>query len=342
MPKEITHIHVAEKIRDRMPDSLRTLLHKEDRPYSFGSMSPDPYYYDIRLPLEKKQHLELGEIIHGRYGNDNSLHVLWMLERCVELNKETPNSVAPLFAFLCGYLTHVAADTIFHPYVYSVSGNYYHHDPEERATAEGRHRLFETLLDYHILGLRNQSLQDFQLLERLNPGKHQKDLLQFFSKGMSNAVTAEGKPLPEPEDIHWITERSFKRSRTMIGLFQNKPLVGGLQRLNRKLNGKISHIAYLGYVRNHQAKDKLHFTKLDPTPHPVTGEDYGGPVPDLIERSTVRGKEFLDVCWRRLTGEASAETAQKVLRPLSLNNGLEMTPTEQMIHYKIHPALNLV
>ena len=325
-----------------MDHTVRNLLHRNDRPYSFGSMSPDLYYYDIRLPLEKKHDLELGEIIHGRYGNDNSMHVLWMLERCVQIKEKNPASLEPLFAFLCGYLTHVAADTIFHPYVYSVSGNYYDPNPAERATAEGRHRLFETLLDFHILKLRNQSLKDFQLLERINPKEHKKDLLEFFSKGMSHANGPDGQSMPEMNSIHWITERSFHRSRTMIGMFQNRPLVAGLKSLNKRMNGKISHIAYLGYVRNHVASNEIHFSELNPAPHPVTGADYGGPVPELIERSTRRGKDYLDVCWRRLSGEVSAETAREVLRPLSLNNGLEMTPTEEMVHYRIHPALNLV
>ena len=342
VPKEITHIHVAEKIRERMQEPVKSLLTRQDRPYSFGSMSPDLYYYDIRLPLEKKHNLELGEIIHGRYGNDNSMHVLWMLERCVEIKEKNPDSLEPMFAFLCGYLTHVAADIVFHPYVYSVSGNYYDPDPKERSTAEGRHRLFETLLDFHILNLRNQSLQDFQLLERINPGKHKDNLLGFFSKGMSNASSVKLPTMPEAEDIHWITERSFRRSRTMIGLFHNRPLVAGLNSLNWKMQGKISHIAYLGYVRKHRASDLLQFSSLEPTPHPVTGQDYGGPVPGLIEESTELGKDYLDVCWRRISGEASAETARKVLRPLSLNNGLEKTPTEKMVHYKIHPALNVV
>lgn len=342
MPKEITHIHVAEKIRERMPNPLRSLLEKEDRPYSFGSMSPDLYYYDVRLPLEKKHSLELGEVIHGRYGNDNSVHVRWMLEQCVRIKEESPGSLEPLFAFLCGYLTHVAADTVFHPYVYSVSGNYYHPEPEERTRAEGRHRLFETMLDFHILQLRNQSLQDFRLLDRINPGNHKNSLLQFFSQGMSNAVDAKGHSMPEPTSIHWITERSYKRSRTMIGLFHNRPLLKGLRTINRRLNGKISHIANLGYIGTHPARGQLNFSALPPAPHPVTGDEYGGPVPNLIERSVQRGHDMLDVCWKRLSGEASQETAEKVLRPLSLNNGLEMTPTESMIHYSINPTLNLL
>ena len=325
-----------------MPDPCRSILEKHDRPYSFGSMSPDLYYYDVRLPLEKRHDLELGEIIHGRYGNDNSVHVLWMLERCVTLKEEAPSSLPPLFAFLCGYLTHVAADTVFHPYVYSVSGNYYHSDLAERTNAEARHRLFETMLDFHILNMRNQSLRDFRLLNRINPGKHKNDLLQFFSHGMANAVDEEGRNMPDPSNIHWITERSFKRSRTMIGMFHNRPLLRGLRTLNRRMNGKISHISNLGYVRNHPAQQQLRFTELGPAPHPVTGEDYGGPVGELLERSTTRGKDFLDVCWRRLSGEVSKETAANVLRPFSLNNGLEKTPTEKMVHYSINPALNLL
>lgn len=342
VPKEITHIHVAEKIRERTGERLRKILTDHDRAYSFGSMSPDLYYYDVRLPLEKKHDLELGEVIHGRYGNDNSMHVLWMLEKCVQLKQESPSSLDSTFSFLCGYLTHVAADTIFHPYVYSVSGNYYHPDLEERTRSEGRHRLFETMLDFYVLKLRGQKLADFQLLERLNPGQAKSDLLKFFSQGMSHAVDAAGQTMPAMQDIHWITERSFKRSRTMIGMFHNRPLLKGLHMLNKKLNGKISHIAHLGYIYDHAAEDRLDFNALETAPHPVTGEEYGGPVPGLIENSTKRGLKFLDVCWRRLAGETSAEDARKVIRPMSLNNGLEFTPTEEMVHYRINPLLNIV
>jgi hypothetical protein len=55
-------------------------------------------------------------------------------------------------ALLIGMLSHMAADSCFHPLVYHATGNYYDPDPVKRSLCIQRHRGFEAALDVYLAG----------------------------------------------------------------------------------------------------------------------------------------------------------------------------------------------
>lgn len=334
MPKEITHIHIAELIRDALPEKLAHTLNQHSHTYQFGSMSPDMYYYDITLPFEKKPDLEYGEYIHGRYGNDNSVHVLWMIEQTRKIRLDRPAEADARLAFLCGYLTHVAADVIFHPYIYSVSGNYYDPDPEKRKQAEIRHRMFETCLDFYILGLRGQTLDEFGLLDRIRLDRNWKNpILEFYGTSLKEHGAGD--------EVTRFSKRAFHKSRMIIRMFQSAFVGGLLVRLNRPLNGKLSIFSNLCYGK-HTMKGKIDYANLEPAVHPVTAEPYDGRLPVLLKKSVTLGQKLCEAAWLRVKDEISEKQAGKVLKPYSLNNGLVCTPNEDMIYYDLREELNTI
>ena len=55
------------------------------------------------------------------------------------------------FAFVCGFLSHMALDIVFHPWVYAVTGPYYDADPVRQANSQMCHRLVKSWLDLAML-----------------------------------------------------------------------------------------------------------------------------------------------------------------------------------------------
>lgn len=337
MPKEISHIHIAGIVAERCHPELRPHLLKNERVYNFGSVAPDLFYYDSTIFGEKSK-VAWGEIIHGRDAEDTMLHVVALLDQSRTLRESDPLRSSQLLAFACGFLTHIAADTIFHPYVYSSTGNYYAPDPLERKHAESRHRLFETCMDYHILGLRNQSLQEFRLSARIAlSSEEKKAILPAYADALR---TAHGVDV-DADHVRRIVQRAYRKANRIIGLFQNRPLSRFVVWLNRRLNGAFDTIANAGYGP-HRARAHLDFEKLPATPHPVTGEQMtGGDVRDLIEKAVARAMHFVDVSFDFREGRIDLTDLRSVLRPLSLNNGLEQVRTDAMQYSRVLPALLL-
>ncbi len=334
MPKEISHVHIAEIIAGRCP-KLRPHAEQHSRIYNFGSVAPDLFYYDSTLFGEPSR-IAWGEIIHGRDAEDTMLHVVALLDQSMRCAQDDPTRSSQLLAFACGFLTHIAADTIFHPYVYSATGNYYAPDPLERKHAESRHRLFETCMDYHILRLRNQSLRDFRLSAQISllPAE-QKVILPAYADALRTGHNVD----VDPDHVVRIVQRSYRKASRILRLFQNQTLARLAVGLNRRLNGAFDTIANAGYGP-HRARTVLDFERLPSLPHPVTGKPMpGGSVKDLIEKAVIRGTSFVNAALDYSAGEMDRSSLRRVLRPYSLNNGLEQVRTDAMQYSQVLPAL---
>jgi hypothetical protein len=81
MPKEITHLVVADEVLASLSREVRNEILRHRHLYDIGSTSPDLFYYDVPFPFEVMASMEVfSERIHGRSGEDNAAHVLWMLD----------------------------------------------------------------------------------------------------------------------------------------------------------------------------------------------------------------------------------------------------------------------
>jgi hypothetical protein len=337
MPKEIAHIHLAGIVLERCHPELRPHLKNHERIYNYGSVAPDLFYYDLTVYGEKSQ-VAWGEIIHGRDAEDTMLHVVALLDQSRMLREIDPLQSSRLLAFACGFLTHIAMDTIFHPYVYSSTGNYYASDPVERKHAESRHRLFETCMDYHILKLRRESLKEFRLSERIALNEEEKrTVLTAYADALRSAHQID----VDPDHVHRIVNRAFKKANRIIALFQNRPLSRFAVWLNRGLNGLLDPIANACYGP-HRAQALLDFENLPAVPHPVTGEQMsGGDVRNMIEKAVDRSVQFVNASCNYWQGRINLADLRKVLRPYSLNNGLERVQTSAMQYSRVLPELLL-
>lgn len=139
MPREIVHFEVLSAARAVIPKELQvvsTALDSYPELALLGSIAPDAPYYHVKDPSFK----HVGEIVHGTNGENTYKIPAQALQSS---SAKSPS----LLAFIAGYLSHVATDQIFHPLVFSQTGDYYHTDPTQAFLARGRHRYFETVLD---------------------------------------------------------------------------------------------------------------------------------------------------------------------------------------------------
>lgn len=141
MPKEIIHWAVARKAADCAPEPhLKRIIENNMNLYLMGAFAPDSPYYAIG-GKDKPLFTQAGARLHGMGGENPFAAVLMIPAIAMGVDEDRA------MAFTLGALTHVIADTVFHPMIYYLTGDYDDADEAKRKKAVTRHRLLETWLD---------------------------------------------------------------------------------------------------------------------------------------------------------------------------------------------------
>lgn len=127
MPRESSHIYLANKLLHKLPELDREI-------FLIGSVIHDSPYF-------LKSGEALGYKLHGADGEDT-------IKPIVEIARRSGSFDG--LSLACGMLSHVALDQIFHPAVYYFTGNYLATDPKQRKRAQSAHRRFEVKLDLSL------------------------------------------------------------------------------------------------------------------------------------------------------------------------------------------------
>lgn len=142
MPKENTHLWFARQLQQGMSATeenclVGKLLRDEPLLFSLGAIIPDAFFYHPRSRGRR-----LANIFHG---SDASMRDE-VFSRVVHQAGDDPSGRSQ--AFVLGYLSHVALDSVMHPVVNALSGKH----PGQASTRESMalHRLVETALDQQI------------------------------------------------------------------------------------------------------------------------------------------------------------------------------------------------
>ncbi len=126
MPAAYTHFSIAKETLCRLPESLKNKIVSPEL-YFFGAQGADfCFFYRAFRPSE----INFGRFLHNR----GSYGFFRTLLPCAARDEG-------LFSYALGYITHYAADCVFHPYVYHVSGK----SPVKHSRAEGA-------LDFYFRG----------------------------------------------------------------------------------------------------------------------------------------------------------------------------------------------
>ena len=326
MPKEISHIYFSEEIQKGLRPEIQTILEKHKNLYYYGSTSPDLFYY--YLPL-KKEFYELGTLDIGKYIHDDKENMT-PIYKLLEWAKNDENQRWLIFTFVAGYLTHVAADTIFHPYIYSITGHYYNPDIKLQKLAQRNHRIFETKMDQFILErIYKMSLKDFQLIKKLSLTPQQKEILKFYGKAIQESFF----PSIEEKKMMDFSLFCYNNQMMLIKLFQNQPLVSILG-LIKKFHFEIENHLCLCYG-NHLDEYKVDFETFEPAPHPITGEIIEGNFFSFRDKIQERGILFIESMYDFIINKRlDLEFLKKQIPHYSLNTGMIQISHLEMKYFK--------
>lgn len=140
MPSSITHQLIAEEAVNRLPLPVRETAEKHRDYFILGAQGPDALFF-IK-PLSKKE-FNIGRYLH-RYDVYETFR--FFLRYLETLSAE---NLSRMTAYVAGFVSHYAADTVFHPFVYAY------------VKAHGRrgmlHQLIETDWDVYFARTHGQS-----------------------------------------------------------------------------------------------------------------------------------------------------------------------------------------
>jgi len=177
MPASIAHMLISRAVRDKIPSSgnykeFHDILVKHSRFMELGSLGPDLPYYEnmgraVICALLDKSDKPMGvdQWSYQLHSKDPNVFPLKMIEiawrEANEKLKYWEEDDQQKFAFICGFLTHIAADQIIHPIVNKIAGPYY-----KGGDHREMHRVCEVYQDIVIFNKRTgKSVLDEKLNE---------------------------------------------------------------------------------------------------------------------------------------------------------------------------------
>ena len=168
MSSGLTHIMLTKGMQRELQDGeLKNILAACRDSFQVGSVAPDLPYFSIALKKAAIGKLSLADRFHYEKTNQIPLEALKMLT--VLKHDMSEKLLHQTFSFFLGYISHVLADGIIHPFVRDQVGNY------EENKAE--HRSLEMQLDVLFLEERTSGTG---LAVELNYTELQDEIKNFF------------------------------------------------------------------------------------------------------------------------------------------------------------------
>lgn len=337
MGKEISHILCAEQtlasLAGTAGEGFTSLLKDHAREFHFGSIAADTFFYGIKSPLSSGNPSRCGDLIHGAEGVDTGRPIHEMLKEL----RDAPND--PLFgakaAFVGGFLSHVALDSIIHPFVYHVSGNYYAECPVERKEARVRHRLVESWLDLHLMTTCPVASAGYAgLADIRGNGAVNRALLGFLFDAFERSLEID--PANRKELM-----RGYRVQMALNSVYGRPSVAGLVRRVDRLLSGRLETILALFYPWGYGEVPR-ELTHFESFLHPVTGERRGGGLSGLWGRAVGRSGEFLLSLERFLFQGGNDDELRSSVQGYNLSTGLVGVSMKEAVHYACIPMERLV
>ncbi len=291
MPKENTHILIAEKVLGGIGNKkVLTIISSNHREYQLGSFFPDMFFYSFR-------YIYIARMLHGNRGEKTNDIVFLLLEGL----KKSPSDKD--LAFMFGYLCHCAADIVFHPAVFYLSGNYGDDDDENIGQVRYMHNRIETYIDKSLgHGFSANKTTSVSQLDRLQAipklagmlGMEEKALKKISRKCLRREL------LVNMISKSWLAYKCV-RLITGLGLLKKKGELG---------------IFYPDVMDQKILPDKFVYR------HPVTGKNHSATINGLVEDSVSLSARYISAAYDFYIGKASREECEKIIPGASLESGM--------------------
>jgi hypothetical protein len=327
MPKEYTHWMVAERALSLVAHRAKS-VHWENNANRasnahraavfFGAIAPDLLFYYLHGP--SAGHFQaVSRRLHGEGGADSFGPVRRYLDNAVSHGEavERP-SVRPAAslerAFLFGYLSHIAADTTFHPMVWHLAG----------AELAG-HFALESTLDLYFMSLPEKASRNGFFPRRARLG----EIVNTLLKAWPDLVEFTGSFIFSGQDfdLHefW---RCFRRALVVQWLFHSaaaRLIVRGLSLLIPPLRGFVAAFYHARFRRRAgMFREPLAWR------HPVSGAAASARVEELLEKAAHATLELWD---------AAAAGRLPIIGP-SLDSGLP-ADADQTVRWLVEKPASL-
>jgi len=279
MPKDMIHFDTAGRTARHLADTrFAPCLAAEGHGLLLGSVFHDALFYAAwpgDAPLERLAHA-----LHGAGGED-TYHLVRMLVAHAR-REGSPLAVS----VLVGVVSHLFADTVMHPLVWHLTGDYYATDATARSLARQRHRALESLMDMvacpHMLGRSRYSLR---LMLRRCPG--------LLEKGLPVAGLAAMAEM-EPNAARAGLSRAWRTFALFQAAYRSRPIARAAFALRPHLPRAAAELAALAYAP--QLLDQARpLTGPIAYRHPVTGEAHTATLDQLADQAAQRAA---DLCRR--------------------------------------------
>jgi hypothetical protein len=298
MPKENTHIYFANQCAETLNTGSRIVIRDNDLFYLYlGSIAPDIFFYGKDKNIQK-----ISDFIHGKDGNLTNVLIFDQLKEI----KASQNQ-SDLF-FLFGFLTHCALDIIWHPIIYSLSGNYYSQDDAERLKAVYLHKHLETFLDKLV----NKSF--------------------CFSSSVKISLIEDSSFLRCIEKEFKISrveiKKALKRQKFWNKLFLSRIAFVVINFLNnlRIVNAEEE----LGLFYGNLKKDDCRLSNPLKWRDLLNGRDESSSIADLFKEAQNLSLEMIEAAFKFYSGEISEAECSQVISGKSLDTGQAGLSVEKM------------
>ncbi len=271
MPKEITHWMLAEKVcRNIDADSpLKKIIARHKNLYLAGAVIVDSPLY-LLFGKEAKMMNLLGQKIHDN-PDDSYKPVANVIHHHA---RDVPDDVLSL---VLGVITHIHADSFFHPLVYYISGNNLTGHKTGRDNAMILHRKLEGYMDlYYADGFQ---LQNRGLVSQvLNNAEMEKNRLLNVLAILYSGIDG----FQNLKDIRTI-KKALSSHAVIQKLFNNNPLKIILKLLDTIPGADMEFYMSLVYPFHAPGPGSI-FRYPFSYRHPVTGEEFQHSIKDLEEK----------------------------------------------------------
>ncbi|MCQ2914597.1 MAG: zinc dependent phospholipase C family protein [Alphaproteobacteria bacterium] len=276
MPRDLSHIIISKQIMENAEGDMQKCIKDNPVAFEMGAICPDAFLFGTN-PI-------LSTMIHGGKGHDIRNIVLTMMDNVME--EKDPKIKAEKQAFTYGYLTHVASDQEFHPFVYSLSGcKRDNSSDEEKNVINARHRAVETWLDVELLDKEGINIKDYHpTLKFLKNMSQVRRMGSFF-------VDSYKKTFPEAQNVGSSFKTGFAVQLALGKITRNQTLGNSLRRLDKILGGRLASTV-AGFYRDDVEVPKI-IKDVENFKHPVTGDNIQATIEDMTLSSVRRGIKFL-------------------------------------------------
>lgn len=197
MPDILTHLVCAHETLSQLSEDVREILDANRNIYNLGAQGPDLFFYYKPQPwLDSKEMSSYGHTIHTHNINSffisgaNRIRQSIMADPIGFFKSDKKNTALHMeFAYLAGFLSHYALDTIGHPFIFYFSG----------VNSGYNHKYFECIVDTLISDIYNgKSIKVHKTAKAVSLTKHESHVISMF---LSKTIRDTFNINIEPKDL---------------------------------------------------------------------------------------------------------------------------------------------